>query len=291
MAVGCSGKEINLLVREVSLQLRHWQSQNLVFLIREWVVQQQPGINMGAGFDAQVAGGARPAREQRGRGAGNDDDHINQNVPDEPNTDHIGRELNEAVVDPHVHRQMARPRRRVRFPQPERPAELVETAEQGSAEIRAVLDNSHARNIFGQERAEGAVFRFQSGFDANQGALHQGVLELPTRDALSRATDIQRNLEEDNPSVVDGWPGIDKFKLLWLRAEQDPEEVLRIIREEGSEYEMRWVVDQMKKLQESSSKIPPKSRSALLRPKLNTDKDDGAERSDESCNGSSWVDV
>lgn len=30
----------------------------LVFLIREWVVQQQPGINMGAGFNAEFAAGA-----------------------------------------------------------------------------------------------------------------------------------------------------------------------------------------------------------------------------------------
>jgi E3 ubiquitin-protein ligase MARCH6 len=31
----------------------------LVFLIREWVVQQQPGINMGAGFNAEFAAGAQ----------------------------------------------------------------------------------------------------------------------------------------------------------------------------------------------------------------------------------------
>src|SRR5579862_974097 len=33
----------------------------LVFLIREWVVQQQPGINMGDGLDADFWGPARPA--------------------------------------------------------------------------------------------------------------------------------------------------------------------------------------------------------------------------------------
>jgi E3 ubiquitin-protein ligase MARCH6 len=36
----------------------------LVFLIREWVVQQQPGINMGAGFNAEFAAPER-AREQQ----------------------------------------------------------------------------------------------------------------------------------------------------------------------------------------------------------------------------------
>ncbi|CAG8979535.1 hypothetical protein HYALB_00004988 [Hymenoscyphus albidus] len=38
----------------------------LVFLIREWVVQQQPGINIGAGFNAEFAGAER-AREQQGQ--------------------------------------------------------------------------------------------------------------------------------------------------------------------------------------------------------------------------------
>lgn len=38
-------------------------SSILVFLIREWVVQQQPGINMGAGFNAEFpAAGDQPAR-------------------------------------------------------------------------------------------------------------------------------------------------------------------------------------------------------------------------------------
>lgn len=35
----------------------------LIFLIREWVVQQQPGINMGAGFNAEFANGDRALRE------------------------------------------------------------------------------------------------------------------------------------------------------------------------------------------------------------------------------------
>jgi E3 ubiquitin-protein ligase MARCH6 len=36
----------------------------LVFLIREWVVQQQPGINMGAGFNAEFAVPERPREQQ-----------------------------------------------------------------------------------------------------------------------------------------------------------------------------------------------------------------------------------
>ncbi|TAQ87585.1 hypothetical protein B7494_g4089 [Chlorociboria aeruginascens] len=36
----------------------------LIFLIREWVVQQQPGINIGAGFNAEFAGQERPRDQQ-----------------------------------------------------------------------------------------------------------------------------------------------------------------------------------------------------------------------------------
>jgi E3 ubiquitin-protein ligase MARCH6 len=37
----------------------------LVFLIREWVVQQQPGINMGAGFNAEFAAPERPGEREQ----------------------------------------------------------------------------------------------------------------------------------------------------------------------------------------------------------------------------------
>lgn len=37
----------------------------LVFLIREWVVQQQPGINWGMGFNAELAANERPRDEQQ----------------------------------------------------------------------------------------------------------------------------------------------------------------------------------------------------------------------------------
>ncbi|PQE08361.1 hypothetical protein CJF32_00002552 [Rutstroemia sp. NJR-2017a WRK4] len=67
----------------------------LVFLIREWVVQQQPGINMGAAFNADMAG---------------DDGAENQ----EPAEDGIAaeiRQLNEQMARNANERPIARPRR------------------------------------------------------------------------------------------------------------------------------------------------------------------------------------
>ncbi|KAG4436650.1 hypothetical protein IFR05_007865 [Cadophora sp. M221] len=66
----------------------------LVFLIREWVVQQQPGINIGAGFNAEFAIPDRARDQQPNRDDGED---LIDNIHDPLN---LGR------------RPMARPRRR-----------------------------------------------------------------------------------------------------------------------------------------------------------------------------------
>jgi E3 ubiquitin-protein ligase MARCH6 len=69
----------------------------LVFLIREWVVQQQPGINMGAGFNADLAAaGQRDGERQAPRGLIAPEEE--QNLPNQ------NRLLEQ--------RPMARPRRR-----------------------------------------------------------------------------------------------------------------------------------------------------------------------------------
>ncbi|PBP26713.1 RING finger membrane protein [Diplocarpon rosae] len=58
----------------------------LVFLIREWVVQQQPGINMGAGFNAEFAlperGGDQQPIHELGPGIGIDENDVNAIVQD-----------------------------------------------------------------------------------------------------------------------------------------------------------------------------------------------------------------
>lgn len=88
----------------------------LVFLIREWVVQQQPGINMGAGFNAEFANGGRVAA-----------DDVDLDVHDAEHgdiaaIDRIIRDVEELQgamnrrVDELGERPVARPRRRmVRF--------------------------------------------------------------------------------------------------------------------------------------------------------------------------------
>lgn len=97
----------------------------LVFLIREWVVQQQPGINMGAGFNAEFAGAER-AREQQGQADArrNPEDRRAAREEDLPNP----AQQRDRVI--------ARPRRRnVHFGDaeeiPPRPPPIDEPAENG----------------------------------------------------------------------------------------------------------------------------------------------------------------
>jgi E3 ubiquitin-protein ligase MARCH6 len=133
----------------------------LVFLIREWVVQQQPGINMDAGFNAEFPGD-RPVRGQRDQAV--QADHHNAParlarpaIENEPEVRDVGN------------RPMARVRRR---------NTEIEAAEH--AEPRPGLHDS--TNV--------------PAHPQNREALGQNR-PAPVRDALAPATDIQRRLTEE----------------------------------------------------------------------------------------------
>ncbi|KAE8447913.1 hypothetical protein EG329_009985 [Mollisiaceae sp. DMI_Dod_QoI] len=131
----------------------------LVFLIREWVVQQQPGINMGAGFNAEFAAAERP------RDQGAVEGQQEAAARPGPGANLLGnrQERREAGQRP-----MARARRRhhhmeeVGEPRP-RQADAGQRHDHGAAGIEAGSSNHRPS---------------------------------PIRDALSPAAEIQRQLEE-----------------------------------------------------------------------------------------------
>ncbi|KAI9055712.1 hypothetical protein LZ554_000654 [Drepanopeziza brunnea f. sp. 'monogermtubi'] len=130
----------------------------LVFLIREWVVQQQPGINMGAGFNAEFAAPARgreqlPAREP---------DHDDGNDADDENP---LEDAHDRVREP-GRRPMARVRRRHNHLNdvPDRPQDAAELME-SLGHMAEALDSQHR--------------------------------PAPVRDALSPAAEIQRFMTEE----------------------------------------------------------------------------------------------
>jgi E3 ubiquitin-protein ligase MARCH6 len=129
----------------------------LVFLIREWVVQQQPGINMGAGFNAEFAA---PERQRE------------QAPP--PEARRVAGDLIGNPVEPQDigQRPIARPRRRaIHF-----------------GDVDEVIQRPLSENaVQGEPRGARTDNRLPSG--QNRPA--------PIRDALSPAAEIQRRLTEE----------------------------------------------------------------------------------------------
>lgn len=195
----------------------------LVFLIREWVVQQQPGINMGAGFNAEFAGAERAARNRN---------ILPDNAPDAEglpvNGARNAEELQDMVQRPPADvaaRPIARPRRRmVRFEDGQghdpRPADRYRDAS-------TILQVS-VRDGEGEKVGEG-----QADIKRHQ---RPGTL---SRDALSPAAEVQRQLAEDSSKQQDQF-NASEFVSVWRRAGGSPEEVLRIIEAEGLGEKLRY---------------------------------------------------
>ena len=225
----------------------------LIFLIREWVVQQQPGMNMGAGVeaDAAVAGQgeevprlqqlARQHAEQRLRRGGGQGE-----MP-------AGGD-NEAAHIPEPHRRaraIARPRpRRVREAlgnndrNPQDRANLTVPESDVEAELPVSLTPESI------EVSEGT----SSGSTSGLASPYQQRPGMPAKDTLDRVAEIRRTIDEQSQASGDSnWPGVKVFKELWERAETEPSEVLKIIEEEGRNDELSWIVAAMKRLESASS--------------------------------------
>ena len=189
----------------------------LVFLIREWVVQQQPGINIGAGFNAEFAAPDRARDLQANREMGQD---VIRRLD--------GNNLIENGQDPRDigRRPMARPRRRnnhlddvVEFPRTN--DELLEDMRNRNEELRDDLRQ----------------------LEESSASLHRPA---PVRDALTPAAEIQRAITEE-PRMTE------EFLAIWRRADNDPSEVLRIIEREDKSDQMRYWVNAMKLLTKQDS--------------------------------------
>lgn len=180
----------------------------LIFLIREWVVQQQPGINVGAGFNADFPVGGRVQR-------------LAAAVENEQQPAPEGI----AVLQPQPHDEvLVRHRPRVGnnprgFPLEQR------HARQDMDDTPAAEDTSPADTLADSDLVRNANARQQRPI-------------MPVRDALSGATEIQRRLTEvaiDSSTKVDAAA----FLSVWQRAKGDFDEIARIIDEEGLDEKLR----------------------------------------------------
>ncbi|KAH8805528.1 hypothetical protein F5884DRAFT_860135 [Xylogone sp. PMI_703] len=184
----------------------------LVFLIREWVVQQQPGINMGAGFNADAAAAVgRPwnppnAQENHQQAA----PEVQPEAPQRPADN--AQERNVLDVD---QRPIARPRRRIgNLPRENQANQEVNLAQPGR-----VFDPS----------------------------LYVDLPDLPQHaEARRRQWEIlnrepqaieRQRWQDDSPRNTE------EFMSIWRRADGDLEEILRIIERENLGDQMRYWVN------------------------------------------------
>lgn len=204
----------------------------LVFLIREWVVQQQPGINMGAGFNAEFPA---PDRQQRLAEAVAALDALENNV----NNPQI---MANGLPRVELENQIARPL--VRLDRPEREHQEADVLVDSSiVNSEQHLFTTNELHIDSDDENE------------NDNESNSGRPVMPTRDALSGAAEIQRRLTEDaagSPRTLDA----SEFVAIWRRANGNPDEVVRILEAEGMGDSSRHWKSAMRNVQASRSTNP-----------------------------------
>jgi E3 ubiquitin-protein ligase MARCH6 len=234
----------------------------LIFLIREWVINQQPAPDIP---DPHPAEQPRPAAVEEGQNRG--PARRRRRAVDE------GRE--ERV------RRIGVPRPRRRIAPANAPAEEANPATAATGQL-PISENPTI------DRAAESDPGHPQSLPQEHGNHPEGTTttrpSLQGRNALEDATSIRRTIEEGNASRTNPeWPGLETFKDLWNRAESDPAKVLRIIRDENRQEELGWVVTQMERLQRRRDQVsqprtdqfPPGVRNQMnFRAQQNTDPTD-----------------
>ncbi|KAL9003818.1 MAG: hypothetical protein Q9188_003338 [Gyalolechia gomerana] len=200
----------------------------LVFLIREWVVQQRPVINARAAPEAQ---GALPAID--------DGDREQEAIPEA--VDHARQEPNETVEDSENRNAEALPPTSGPEPQQQQFDGDNLVSDDGPGGTNVDLEDGNE----GQEPLDAPDFPSTK----EQSAIFQQRLSMPDRGAIARAAEIRRTIEEQSRATGQDWPGLKIFMDLWTRADNRPKEVLRIIEEEGRSEELSWVIAAMGRLE------------------------------------------
>jgi E3 ubiquitin-protein ligase MARCH6 len=203
----------------------------LVFLIREWVVQQQPVVNVG--------------EEER--------DAVVQLIDRNQVDDEAQEDVADALdIQPEIAEE-------------ERPGDDYDKSGSDMGE-HTPSDDDWAF----ESREPSPEFTAVDSRPILPMRSSSSRPTLPSRNALDDASSIQRTIEETaTGSANQTWPGIDTFKELWSRGEGNPDQILQIIRDEGREEDLGWIVNAMTKLQgsnnEQSTVIPSFSAGGHLR--------------------------
>lgn len=194
----------------------------LVFLIREWVVQQQPAVDM--------------AEEDRNAMAqlmaGNQDRAERQEPP--------ARAERPAVV--------------IRPLNVDGPAPTQAQGEAGRD------GNSRGDPPGGNGASNPEVLRLDARpivvMHARPGSSNAPAT-VQTHNVQDGGSTSNRTTEEtrNRPATNQQWPGLDTFKELWSRGNGNPDEILRIIEEEGRQDELGWIVSAMTRLKQVNTAL------------------------------------
>ena len=221
----------------------------LVFLIREWVVQQQPAINVAAAVDAGPPEQRNPPALEQATVQDAEQQPLVQ-VDEQP----------AETSDQALRTDLEQPIRAL--PRQTRLQGSLDKDEAGEGLDEDVLNSVPRQDAeaaglprFVQndatdlEQATHADLGTFASVDADFSGAQQRP-SMPTRHSIARAAEIRRMLDEQSrASGHEEWPGSKVFTDLWTRAERRPSEVLKIIDEEGRTEELRWIVNAMKKLE------------------------------------------
>ena len=230
----------------------------LVFLIREWVVQQQPVIAMAANAAAQDA----------------QVEEVPEEVPEEVAEEHLPEDPlwdMEMLQNPHQIEQAessttnaeTEPARYVELESLRMPAGAKPSLQE---RLRWLDDHGFPRDLLDlpEATADGdaateasqtaeehtAKIEYSNSNESEQPEISrlESRPSMPTRETIARAAEIRRALEETSVDVRDRHSSINIFTDIWARAGNRPSEVLRIIDREGRNEELSWIVTAMKRV-------------------------------------------
>ncbi|KAL6716845.1 hypothetical protein ACLMJK_004757 [Lecanora helva] len=202
----------------------------LIFLIREWVVQQQPILNGGNNLQLQAAVAQdAPAPEQAA-----------DQRPNHPEGGVIG----DAVGEGH---QAQGPRARIiARARPRRQIDLRRLSEQGGRPEENAIANTARNGLDEREESENLSPSPQPEGEPSGSAASpvRSQRPKPSRDMIARVAEIRRIVEEHGRKSGSTEP-MNVFRDFWDRAGKEPSEVIKTIEQEGRTDDLRWLFSAM----------------------------------------------
>ena len=210
----------------------------LVFLIREWVVQQQPNLNGGAELNIGVVAPpdeivVRPEEDAAQRRQAQED--LRNAEAAHPGAGILRQ------------RRIARPRQR----RPIAPGQVLEQGIDQGAE-GAEGSGFEELDLGATEHRSYSSMQNDTPMDAPAHIAADGLQRptMPDRTTMAIAAEIRRTIEEQSRQAGDQTSSLSVFTELWGQSRERPLEAIRIIEEQGRSDELKWIIAAMKKIED-----------------------------------------